>query len=93
MAPALRMAGTSSLAHLEENCGAGAVGLDDATYAELDSLAELLVLVGGPGVALGDRGPGRPGHRRLPRRRRRGPFLPLWSSRPSRSLMAGAMPR
>ena len=35
----LPIPGTKSLAHLEENCGAGAVGLDDATYAELDSLA------------------------------------------------------
>lgn len=35
----LPIPGTKSLAHLEENCAAGAVVLDDATYAELDALA------------------------------------------------------
>jgi pyridoxine 4-dehydrogenase len=35
----LPIPGTKSLAHLEENCAAGAVELDDATYAELDALA------------------------------------------------------
>jgi pyridoxine 4-dehydrogenase len=35
----LPIPGTTSLAHLEENCAAGAVELDDATYAELDALA------------------------------------------------------
>ena len=35
----LPIPGTKSLAHLEENCAAGAVVLDDGTYAELDALA------------------------------------------------------
>jgi aryl-alcohol dehydrogenase-like predicted oxidoreductase len=35
----LPIPGTKSLAHLEENCAAGAIELDDATYAELDALA------------------------------------------------------
>jgi pyridoxine 4-dehydrogenase len=35
----LPIPGTKSLGHLEENCAAGAVVLDDATYAELDALA------------------------------------------------------
>lgn len=35
----LPIPGTKSLEHLEENCAAGAVELDDATYAELDGLA------------------------------------------------------
>ncbi len=34
----LPIPGTKSLAHLEENCAAGAVALDDATYAEHDAL-------------------------------------------------------
>ena len=36
----LPIPGTKSLAHLEENCAAGAVELDDATYAELGALAD-----------------------------------------------------
>jgi aryl-alcohol dehydrogenase-like predicted oxidoreductase len=35
----LPIPGTKSLDHLEENCAAGAVELDDATLAELDALA------------------------------------------------------
>ena len=35
----LPIPGTKSIAHLEENCAAGAIELDDATYAELDALA------------------------------------------------------
>ncbi|HET7901166.1 MAG TPA: aldo/keto reductase [Candidatus Nanopelagicales bacterium] len=35
----LPIPGTKSVAHLEENCAAGALDLDDATYAELDGLA------------------------------------------------------
>jgi pyridoxine 4-dehydrogenase len=35
----LPIPGTKSLAHLEENCAAAGVELDDATYAELDALA------------------------------------------------------
>ena len=35
----LPIPGTKSIAHLEENCAAGAIVLDDATYAELDALA------------------------------------------------------
>jgi len=35
----LPIPGTKSLAHLEENCAAGAVVLDEATYAELDAVA------------------------------------------------------
>jgi aryl-alcohol dehydrogenase-like predicted oxidoreductase len=34
----LPIPGTKSLEHLEENCAAGSVQLDDATYAELDAL-------------------------------------------------------
>ena len=34
----LPIPGTKSLTHLEENCAAGAVELDDATFAELDAL-------------------------------------------------------
>ncbi|MFN8158000.1 MAG: aldo/keto reductase [Candidatus Nanopelagicales bacterium] len=34
----LPIPGTKSLAHLEENCAAGAVEIDDATFAELDAL-------------------------------------------------------
>jgi aryl-alcohol dehydrogenase-like predicted oxidoreductase len=36
----LPIPGTSSVAHLEENCGAAAVTLDGATLAELDALAQ-----------------------------------------------------
>jgi aryl-alcohol dehydrogenase-like predicted oxidoreductase len=36
----LPIPGTKSLTHLEENCAAGAVELDDATYAELGALAD-----------------------------------------------------
>jgi aryl-alcohol dehydrogenase-like predicted oxidoreductase len=35
----LPIPGTKSVAHLEENCAAAEVVLDDATYAELDGLA------------------------------------------------------
>ena len=35
----LPIPGTKSLAHLEENCRAAEVVLDDATYAELEALA------------------------------------------------------
>ncbi len=35
----LPIPGTKSLAHLEENCAAGAVVLDEATYSELDAVA------------------------------------------------------
>ncbi|MBI1377520.1 MAG: oxidoreductase [Frankiales bacterium] len=35
----LPIPGTSSVAHVEENCAAALVELDDATYAELDGLA------------------------------------------------------
>jgi pyridoxine 4-dehydrogenase len=35
----LPIPGTKAIAHLEENCAAGGVVLDDATYAELDALA------------------------------------------------------
>ncbi len=34
----LPIPGTSSVAHLEENCAAAAVGLDDATFADLSEL-------------------------------------------------------
>jgi len=37
----LPIPGTSSLAHLEENCAAAAVTLDDATFADLSSLSGL----------------------------------------------------
>jgi pyridoxine 4-dehydrogenase len=36
----LPIPGTSSVAHLEENCGAGAVELSDAQYAELKAIGE-----------------------------------------------------
>jgi aryl-alcohol dehydrogenase-like predicted oxidoreductase len=36
----LPIPGTSSPAHLEQNCAAAAVALDDATYAELSALAD-----------------------------------------------------
>jgi aryl-alcohol dehydrogenase-like predicted oxidoreductase len=35
----LPIPGTKTLSHLEDNCSAGEVELDDATYAELDALA------------------------------------------------------
>jgi len=35
----LPIPGTKSLAHVEENCAAAEIELDDATYAELDALA------------------------------------------------------
>ena len=35
----LPIPGTKSVAHVEENCAAALVELDDATYAELDALA------------------------------------------------------
>ena len=35
----LPIPGTRSVGHVEENCAAGEVVLDDATYAELDGLA------------------------------------------------------
>ncbi len=37
----LPIPGTSSVAHLEQNCAAAEVTLDDATYAELSGLADL----------------------------------------------------
>ncbi|MCU0262746.1 MAG: aldo/keto reductase [Candidatus Nanopelagicales bacterium] len=36
----LPIPGTSSIAHLEQNCGAAAVTLDDATYADLSQLGD-----------------------------------------------------
>ena len=35
----LPIPGTKSIAHLEDNCSAAEIALDDATYAELDALA------------------------------------------------------
>jgi aryl-alcohol dehydrogenase-like predicted oxidoreductase len=35
----LPIPGTKTLGHLEDNCSAAEVELDDATYAELDALA------------------------------------------------------
>ena len=37
----LPIPGTSSVAHLEQNCAAAAVVLDDATFADLSSLSGL----------------------------------------------------
>jgi aryl-alcohol dehydrogenase-like predicted oxidoreductase len=36
----LPIPGTSSIAHLEQNCAAAAVTLDEATYADLGKLGE-----------------------------------------------------
>ena len=35
----LPIPGTKSIAHLEDNCSAAEIALDDATYVELDVLA------------------------------------------------------